>query len=113
MKVAIIGSRNMTVRDLGAYLPDGVTEIVSGGAKGIDTCAADYAAAHGIKLTVFLPDYEHYGKAAPIKRNQQIVDHADIVIAFWDGESKGTKNVIETCKKQNKKVTVHMIETVT
>lgn len=69
MKIAVIGSRNMTVNDLGQYLPIEVSEIVSGGAKGIDTCAREYALAHGIKLTEFLPEYEKYGRSAPLKRN--------------------------------------------
>lgn len=59
----------MTVNDLGQYLPIEVSEIVSGGAKGIDTCAKEYALAHGIKLTEFLPEYEKYGRSAPLKRN--------------------------------------------
>lgn len=55
MKVAVIGSRNLTVEDLGQYLPEGTLEIVSGGAKGVDTCAREYALAKGLKLTEFLP----------------------------------------------------------
>lgn len=54
MKIAIIGSRGLSADDLGKYLPVGVTEIVSGGAKGIDTCAKEYALANGLKLTEFL-----------------------------------------------------------
>ena len=54
MKVAVIGSRGLHVDHLEDYLPKGVTEIVSGGAKGIDTCAKDYALRHGLKLTEFL-----------------------------------------------------------
>ena len=57
MKVAVIGSRGLTVNDLGKYLPEDTTEIVSGGAKGIDTCARDYALSHDLKLTEFLPEY--------------------------------------------------------
>ena len=111
MKIAVIGSRGLKVNDLGKYLPVGVTEIVSGGAKGIDTCAREYALANGLKLTEFLPEYEKYGRGAPLKRNLQIIDYADKVLAFWDGQSRGTKYVIEQCKKRNKKVTV--IKTVT
>ena len=48
MKVAVIGSRGLTVSDLGKYLPENTTEIVSGGAKGIDTCARNYALSNGI-----------------------------------------------------------------
>ena len=55
MKVAVIGSRNLTVENLGQYLPEETTEIVSGGAKGMDTCAREYAIANGLKLTEFLP----------------------------------------------------------
>ena len=100
MRVAVIGSRNLTVKDLGVYLPEDVTEIVSGGAKGIDSCAREYALAHGIKLTEFLPEYSRYGRSAPIKRNITIIENADLVLAFWDGSSRGTKFVIDECKKR-------------
>lgn len=106
MKIAVIGSRGLRVSDLGQYLPDGVMEIVSGGAKGVDACAREYALTHGLILTEFLPDYRRYGRAAPLKRNVQIIDYADCVLAFWDGQSQGTKYVIEQCQKKNKKVTV-------
>ena len=111
MKVAVIGSRGLTVNDLGKYLPKDTTEIVSGGAKGIDTCARDYALSHNLKLTEFLPEYNKYGRGAPLKRNLQIIEYADVVIAFWDGkskESKGTKYVIDNCKKQGVQVDVHI-----
>lgn len=100
MRVAVIGSRNLTVKDLGVYLPEDVTEIVSGGAKGIDSCAREYALAHGIKLTEFLPEYSRYGRSAPIRRNITIIENADLVLAFWDGSSHGTKFVIDECKKR-------------
>lgn len=106
MKVAIIGSRNLTVTDLENYLPVDVTEIVSGGARGIDTCARNYATRNGIKITEFLPQYDKYGRGAPLKRNLQIIDYSDMVIAFWDGKSRGMRYVIKNCKKINKKVTV-------
>lgn len=107
MKVAVIGSRNLVIDDLSSYLPTKVTEIVSGGAKGIDTCAKNYANFMGIKLVEILPEYEKYGRSAPLKRNLQIIDYADIVIAFWDGKSHGTKFVIDNCKKRNKQVIVY------
>ncbi len=108
MKVAVIGSRNLVVQDLGKYLPEETMEIVSGGAKGIDTCARKYALANGLKLTEFLPDYKRYGRGAPLKRNLQIIDYADCVLAFWDGQSRGTKFVIEHCKAQNKPIRVFL-----
>ena len=109
MKVAIIGSRNLIVNDLQNYLPPNVTEIVSGGAKGIDTCAREYAQNNGIKLTEFFPEYDKYGRSAPLKRNLLIIGYADEVVAFWDGRSRGTGYVIDNCKKMNKRVTVHTL----
>ncbi len=109
MKIAIIGSRNLTKVDLSKYIPKSVTEIVSGGAKGIDTLATKYAENNNLRLTVFLPEYEKYSQAAPLKRNNKIIEYSDEVIAFWDGKSKGTEYVIKKCKKLNKKITVHLI----
>ena len=108
MKIAVIGSRGLTVSNLEQYLPDGVTEIVSGGARGVDTCAREYANTHSIKLTEFLPEYNRYGRGAPLKRNLQIIDYADCVLAFWDGQSRGTKFVIQHCKTQSKPVRVFL-----
>lgn len=101
MKVAVIGSRNLNVTYLSRFLPDDVTEIVSGGAKGIDTCARNYALDHGIKYTEFLPKYSIYGKTAPLKRNIEIIKYSDLVLAFWDGKSHGTKFVIDICRQSD------------
>lgn len=109
MKVGIIGSRNLHIEDLGKYLPPDTDEIVSGGAKGIDTCARRYALLHGLKLTEFLPDYNRYGRGAPLKRNDLIIDYSEQVIAFWDGVSRGTKYGIDRCEKQGKKLTLILL----
>lgn len=108
MKVAIIGSRNLGVIDLEHFLPENVTEIVSGGARGVDTCAREYANANSIKLTEFLPDYSRFGKVAPLKRNLEIIAYADLVLAFWDGKSHGTKYVIDNCKKRGIPIKVYL-----
>ena len=94
MKVAIVGSRGVLGQGLERFVSLG-DEIVSGGAKGVDQCAADYARAHGLKLTEFLPQYERYGRAAPLIRNREIVEYADKLVVFWDGHSKGTHFVIQ------------------
>ena len=101
MKVAVIGSRGISAVDIGIHISDG-DEIVSGGAVGIDSCAAEYAEKNGLKLTVFLPQYERYGRAAPIIRTKLIVEYADKIVAFWDGKSKGTLSVINYAKKIGK-----------
>lgn len=110
MKVAVIGSRGLSVGDLGRYLPENTTEIVSGGAKGVDTSAREYALAHGIKLTEFLPEYTKYGRCAPLKRNITIIEYSDIVLAFWDGKSRGTKFVIDNCRKLGVEVRVYIMD---
>ena len=101
MKVAIVGSRSISVTDMSMYVSD-ADEIVSGGAIGVDSCAAEYAKKNGLKFTVFLPQYERYGRAAPIVRNKRIVEYADKIIAFWDGRSKGTLSVIKHAEKMGK-----------
>ena len=110
MKVAVIGSRGLLIENLGDYLPKETTEIISGGAKGIDTCAKEYALRHGLKLTEYLPEYSRYGRGAPLKRNITIIKNADLVLAFWDGKSRGTKYVIDSCKKRNIPVKIYMID---
>ena len=110
MKVAVIGSRGLSVTDLGRYLPENTTEIVSGGAKGVDTSAREYALSHDIKLTEFLPEYTRFGRSAPLKRNITIIEYSDIVLAFWDGKSRGTKFVIDNCRKLGVEVRVYFID---
>ena len=109
MKLAIIGSRNLQTSKLEEYIPEGVTEIVSGGAKGTDSCAKSYATEKKIGYREFLPKYGRYGRAALIIRNKEIVDYADEVLAFRDGKSKGTKSVISYCKDTGKNFTVIML----
>lgn len=101
LKIAVVGSRRLqlTAGELGRYLPPRTTEIVTGGAKGIDTSAMLYAEKRGLKLTVFAPDYSRYGRRAPLIRNEEIVNYADMVFAFWDGVSTGTRHVMGLCKK--------------
>ncbi|MBQ9964929.1 MAG: DUF2493 domain-containing protein [Clostridia bacterium] len=102
MKIAVVGSRTIQTVPLEKFLPPQCTEIVSGGARGVDTVAERYAKEHGIKLTVFYPNYERYGKAAPLKRNDQIAEYADMVYAFWDGVSRGTLHTVRQCRALGK-----------
>lgn len=99
MRVAGVGSRSLRVDNLGEYLPAETVEIVSGGAKGIDACARAYALGHGVRLVEFLPDYGRYGRAAPLRRNLEIIGYSDLVLVFWDGRSRGARHVIAHCKR--------------
>ncbi len=98
MRLAVVGSRTLKNIDLCRYIPPEANEIISGGAAGVDRCAASYAKKRGIRLTVFYPDYDAFGRSAPHIRNEQIIRYADAVLAFWDGESRGTASVIEKCQ---------------
>lgn len=109
MKAAVIGSRSIRIACLDEYLPKDIDEIVSGGAVGIDTLARDYAKRHGLRLKEFLPDYKTYGRGAPLRRNDEIIKYADVVYAFWDGESRGTRYVIERCRALGKRVRVFKV----
>ena len=100
MRVGVVGSRSINSLNLQDYLPENTTAIVSGGARGVDTCARVYARAHGIPLLEFLPDYRQYGKKAPLRRNVTIVENSDFVLAFWDGASRGTMHTVQECEKQ-------------
>ena len=108
-RVAVIGSRSISSYDdyetvrakLDFFLGklEGL-EIVSGGAKGLDKLAEKYAEERGFKMKVFLPDYETYsGKVAPLKRNHQIVEYADMLVAFTTG-SNGTAYTIKLAEKK-------------
>ena len=100
MRLAIIGSRTCPPVDITLYLPFVPDTIVSGGAKGADTYAKEYAIKNNIPIIEFLPDYRKYGRKAPLLRNLQIVDNCDYLLAFWDGISRGTKFTIDYAEKR-------------
>ena len=102
MKLAIIGSRNCTPIDITSFLSEIPETIASGGAKGVDTYAKNFANKNNIRLIECLPEYKKYGRQAPILRNIKIVDNSDSVLAFWDGESPGTKFTIDNAKRKGK-----------
>lgn len=101
MKLAIIGSRSIGDIDLSSYISQEVTEIVSGGATGVDTLAGVYADKHRLSKRIIRPNYQRYAKAAPIVRNEEIITYADAVLVFWDGVSKGTKSSLAYIQKHN------------
>jgi hypothetical protein len=111
MKLAVIGSRDFTDADLLTRTLDAyrgrLEMIVSGGAKGADQLAADYARSTGIPLREIRPEYGKYpGRAAPAIRNKAIIEQAQGVVAFWDGASPGTRQAIEYAQKAGKNVEI-------
>ena len=97
MKIAVIGSRtfddyNRLKRILDLYP---ATTIVSGGAKGADSLGERYADEKGIKKEIYVPQWDLFGKKAGFMRNTTIIENCDMVVAFWDAESKGTKDSLD------------------
>ena len=111
MKLLIIGSRTVVDFDFTPYVGEEIDLIISGGAKGIDKLAEAFADRHQISKLIIYPQYRRYGKAAPIKRNRQMVDFADAVLAVWDGHSKGTLGTIRYAQKQQKHLTIVTVNT--
>jgi hypothetical protein len=109
MNIAVIGSRDFPQLDsVAAYvrgLPSG-TIVISGGARGVDRVAASAARAAGHTVREFRPDWDRHGKSAGFKRNAQIVEASDRLVAFWDGKSRGTADTIEKARQADLHITV-------
>lgn len=109
MNVAIVGSRGFRplsrVWDYVAKLPSDA-HVISGGAVGVDREAEHAARLRGLQITVFLPDWAKYGRRAGMLRNRQIVEAADLVVAFWDGASRGTASSLAIAHELKKPVEV-------
>ena len=104
MKLLIVGSRNIEEYDLEKDIPAETTMIITGGANGIDTLAEKYADKKRLSKLILRPKYNRYGKFAPLKRNEQMVDICDMALIIWDGSSKGTKYTIDYAYKTGKKL---------
>ncbi len=109
MKLLIVGSRSITDFDLTPHIPADIDTVISGGAGGVDCLAEQYADRCRLSKFIVRPRYDLFGRAAPLKRNQQMVDMADAVLVIWDGHSKGTQYTLNYAKKQNKPITLIQI----
>lgn len=109
MRVGVIGSRNFNnyalLRDTldNILSKKSISLIVSGGAKGADALSEVWATQNSIETLIFKPNWS-LGKSAAAIRNQKIVENSDIIVAFWDGISKGTKMTIDMATSRNIKV---------
>ena len=106
MKLLIAGSRQINNFDFSKYISDDVDTILSGGAKGIDSLAELFADKHRLSKIILRPRYDLYGKSAPLKRNEELVQMADKILIIWDGSSRGTNYTINYAKKLNKDLKV-------
>lgn len=110
--ITIIGSRSITSLNLDRYIDkENILQVVSGGANGVDSLVEKWAKKNQIDFIAFLPQYEIYGgKYAPLKRDEDMVNYSDELIAFWNGKSPGTKYTIDYALSLGRKVTLHLIE---
>lgn len=114
-RVIIAGGRNfynyVTVKERCEYYLQNKLQthnviIVSGHATGADELGERFAADHGLKCELYPAEWDKYGPSAGPRRNAQMAEVADALIAFWDGKSRGTKNMIDTANKKDLQVAV-------
>lgn len=115
-KIAIVGFRSFSsfeqFQALDEFILSKISEqdiesVVSGGAKGADILGAEFAVAHSKEIHVHLHDWDIYGKRAGMIRNHNIIKEADVVFAFWDGKSNGTRHSIKLAKELGKKLYIY------
>jgi len=114
MKIIVAGTRSIVDEDIIFKIIDksdfDITEVVSGGARGVDIVAEKWAKSRKIPIKQFLPHYNvENPKYAPLLRNTDMAAYADGLIAIWDGKSKGTKHMIDSMKRLNKPVEIKEI----
>lgn len=114
MRVVVSGSRSITdanavERELRSYLAC-KDEVVTGGAQGVDAIAHDYAYRMFCKTEVVEAEWDRFGKQAGPIRNRKMLEDADMLVAIWDGKSRGTKNAIQTALELGVKTHVHFVE---
>lgn len=113
MKVIVAGSRGImdysivekAISDSGFE----ITEVVSGGARGVDQLGERWAREHAVAIRQFLPDWNTHGKSAGFIRNDLMVKYADALVICWDGSSRGTKHTLAQALKKG--IPVHLLRT--
>ena len=114
MKVIIAGSRSINdyalVKQAIEKAAFSITEVVSGGANGVDKLGEKWALENNIPIKQFLPDWNAHGKAAGPIRNSEMVAYSDALIAVYDGISKGTKDTITKVQNANKQAFIYIVE---
>ena len=114
MRVIIAGSRTITdplevekaINDSGFQ----ITEVISGGAQGVDSLGAAWANAHAIPCTFFFAEWEAYGKAAGPIRNSEMAASADALILVYDGKSRGSADMLMKANAKGLKIHLHLVK---
>ncbi len=105
MKVIIAGSRSInSMEELEAAIAASgftISEVVCGCANGVDTLGEWWAKKNEIPVTYFPAEWGKYGKTAGFKRNAEMANYGEALIALWDGASNGTRNMVNQAKIKN------------
>ena len=114
MKLIIAGSRTFTDYQLlcQTLAPEKhrITQVITGGARGADRLGIRWAVSHSVRLTGFPADWQRFGKSAGVRRNFQMAQAGDMLLAFWDGRSAGTRHLISCMQQLGKPVVVILVE---
>lgn len=115
MKVIIAGSRTISksvphINDAVILSGFQITEVVSGGARGVDSDGEIFAQWKNIPFVRFPANWDKHGKSAGYIRNNQMALYADALIAIWDGKSRGTDHMIKEAKRKGLKVFIHQVQ---
>ena len=111
-KVIVAGGRDFSDYDLLKSKLDNLlvdrdpVEIVSGTARGADKLGEFYAKRTQLAVALFPANWDLYGKSAGYRRNEEMAEYADALVAFWDGKSRGTKHMIDLANKSGIQVRV-------
>jgi hypothetical protein len=85
-------------------------EVVHGGAEGADLLGAKWGSAYGLAITPFPADWNKHGRKAGILRNLEMAEYSEVLVAFWDGHSRGTKHMIDTAIRAGLETHVYRYE---
>lgn len=108
MKVAVIVSEGLIVKNFDKFIPENTTSIISMREDRLEPLAEEYAESHGIGVAEFMTSYTPQGRASPSLRICRTVIYSDLVIAFWDGRSRDVEYVIVACKRYKVPLRVYM-----
>ena len=112
MKTIIAGSRTITdystVKEAIEKSGFKITEVISGGAQGVDKLGERWALENNIPVKRFLADWIKHGKAAGPIRNSEMVKIAECAIVIWDGISRGSQDTITKMQNANKELFIYV-----
>ena len=114
MRTIIAGSRNFNdIKELIKAIEScnwEITTVLCGKAKGVDTLGEIWANYLNIPIEYYPAEWNKFGKSAGYRRNLQMANNADALIALWNGKSRGTHNMINLAREENLKIHIHSIE---